>query len=191
MSLLVRTEKAVITRTDLLLKAHQKFQLINNSTLTDDQFIHATYRRFMRLKPFISRVFAVKTTYVDYVKYKYKYEDYSLKKKFILGDSRESDKNWRDEVENTLCFVLKSVSCLEEGSSADISICKKILKNILTVEYDKMTKATGSSFSDYRIEFTHLSGKSTGKNVQLAQRKVISDFDICLLYLNESLGIRL
>ncbi|CCD24801.1 Irc19p NDAI_0D04880 [Naumovozyma dairenensis CBS 421] len=164
-------------------------QIINtyNNEKTKDKvkrdILKRLYRRFIRVNVFVSNTKMVKDTYKDYVRYKFIKEDYHLKEsiissldnpKSIASDSIPSE---IETIVKSFEFVIKAISYIPEDSSKgctydiarDNTICRQILKNILTIEHEKMKQLIPQSipwndekirvstpYLDYRIQFNHL-----------------------------------
>lgn len=74
----------------------------------------------------------------------------------------------------------------------DNTVCRQVLKNILTMEFEKDSeiaknrKGSKNSYLDYKVEYNHI--KNTNANPTF---KLLGEFDICLMHLNEMLQTRL
>ncbi|CCF60635.1 hypothetical protein KAFR_0L00280 [Kazachstania africana CBS 2517] len=201
MSGTIRTANAIITDSYALIKSTERFflpqtMIVNGGT---SKFLRASYRRFMRLAPFVSQRAMVRSTYVDYIRYKYKIEDYDMKRRLVLGDTALPRAPLRQQILNTLNFIITAVSYTEKPKDkvqkTDIILARKILKNLLTMEYEKMKKnkvSDGKDYINFKLKFNHLTpGSQKIKPISLARNKVIKDFDSCIVYLNETVGLRL
>ena len=240
MSGIIETAGAIVNQNFTLIKNHAKY-LVPDTALSrylqskghDTEFLKLLYRRFIRLAPFVSNLRVARETYIDYVKYKFKYEDYELKRRLVLGEGSRirpvagcgSCDHWKFEALNTLDFIIRAVSYVEgEGRNrnrreADESrIARLILRNLLTVEYDKFNgqvspSSRDTAFYEYRIALDHfkvggipISSLKRGENstgngtkerktkkkvTDFVRYKAISSFARCMVYLNESLNTRL
>lgn len=235
MSGIIETAGAIVNQNFTLIKNHGKY-LVADTVLSrylqdrkhDTEFVKLLYRRFVRLAPFVSNLRVGRETYIDYVKYKFKYEDYELKRKLVLGEGSYCDScdHWKLETLNTLKFIIRAVSYVEGGSKTkskrvanESRIARIILRNLLTVEHDKINghvspSSRDTAFYEYRIAFDHLKtggipisslkrGENSRENgtkgnmmkkkkgADFVRYKAISSFDRCIVYLNESLNTRL
>ncbi|CAI4639054.1 ALI_HP2_G0034010.mRNA.1.CDS.1 [Saccharomyces cerevisiae] len=226
-SITITTAKATITPDYTLIKSHSKYQLPSRFQKLDadsperSTVVKLFYRRFMRLKPFISNVKMVKDTYRDYVRYKFMKENYELKRYLVFNpDGLRSKINLEllsntkccerilpvTEMQRTLEFVLKSCSYLPETKvqkwdiARDNTYCRQILKNLLTMQYEKYRSILhrGIGHDELDVKFSHLKTTSSPltklnktEKKKIPLFKVFSDFDTTLIYLNETLGTRL
>ncbi|CAI4034910.1 hypothetical protein SMKI_12G0460 [Saccharomyces mikatae IFO 1815] len=227
-SLTITTAKAIINSEYTLIKSHSKYKLPVyfsklDADLTEGRItvVKLFYRRFMRLKPFISNVKMVKDTYRDYLRYKFVKENYELKRYLafypdsmrseteleLLSDIKCNEKVLpMDEMQKTLDFVLKSCSYLPETKhqkwdiARDNTYCRQILKNLLTMQYEKYRSKSyrGIGHDELDVKFSHLKAasirqtkSSKSDKKKIPLYKVFSDFDTTLVYLNETLGTRL
>ncbi|CAD6634899.1 XXYS1_4_G0038540.mRNA.1.CDS.1 [Saccharomyces cerevisiae] len=226
-SISITTAKAIITPDYTLIKAHSKYQLPSCFRKLDADSPERTtvvklfYRRFMRLKPFISNVKMVKDTYRDYVRYKFMKENYELKRYLVFNPDDLRSKIKLELLSNTKCherilpvtemqrtleFVLKSCSYLPETKvqkwdiARDNTYCRQILKNLLTMQYEKYRSILhrGIGHDELDVKFSHLKTTSSPltklnktEKKKIPLFKVFSDFDTTLIYLNETLGTRL
>ncbi|EJT41889.1 IRC19-like protein [Saccharomyces kudriavzevii IFO 1802] len=227
-SVTITTAKAIINSEYTLIKSHSKYKLPTyfksldaNPSWGRTPVVKMFYRRFMRLKPFVSNVKMVEDTYRDYLRYKFTKENYELKRYLVFNPDGLRSKTKLDllnnancsemvlpvkEMQETLKFVLKSCSYLPETKdlkwdiARDNTYCRQILKNVLTMRYEKYRSALyrGVGHDELDIKFSHLKAtsnplaklsKNDKKKVPLF--KVFSDFDTTLVYLNETLGTRL
>ena len=145
----------------------------------------------------------VRATYTDYIRYKFKTEEYALKRSLVLeGNDVPMVGDWEDSTKKTFQFVLKSVSYIPETSTnkydvaRDNTACRQIMKNLLGVEYEKdnMIQRSGNRadiYKDLRIEFNHLKDLENLNDKKSITQKGLGNFDRCLVLLNESLGTRL
>lgn len=197
----VITRNALINSTLTLVKYSEKYFLPTLETPDLSSLIRMAYRRLFRLKPFISNRKMVRTTYEEYLRYKFKKEDYETKRAIVMGDTPKAP--LQEEIRNSVMFVVKAVSHLPETKESKFAIardnttCRQILKNILTMEYEKQSlmaryqpptkrKDTVSPYHIFRKDFTHM--RKLNKS---AQYRVLGEFDICTIYLNEMLRTRL
>lgn len=158
-------------------------------TIYTPQFLLWSYRRFIRLRPLVSRRGMVRDTYVRYVSNKYRYEPVGVRRGLILGRRRGDDYDLPVRTYNSLQFILQGVS--GDYKDEDVQLARNILKNILTIEYEKLDgKGSGGNLVDYNIEFRHLTGGCAGKR-SLVKDKAVESFDELLTYLNETLKTNL
>ncbi|CAI1563008.1 hypothetical protein SEUBUCD646_0L00360 [Saccharomyces eubayanus] len=227
-SITITTAKAIINSEYTLIKSHSKYKLPTHfekldagSTKGRTTVVKIFYRRFVRLKPFVSNVKMVRQTYSDYLRYKFTKEDYELKRYLVfnpnglqsktspepMGNTKGGEKVMpMEEVQKTLQFILKSCSYLPETKEQKWSIardntyCRQILKNILTMQYEKYRSVLnrGVGHDELDVKFSHLRTKSSpptklnkGDKKKIPVFKIFSDFDTTLVHLNESLGTRL
>ncbi|AJV65758.1 BMC_2a_G0036190.mRNA.1.CDS.1 [Saccharomyces cerevisiae] len=223
----ITTAKSIITPDHTLIKSHSKYQLPSRFQKLDadsperSTVVKLFYRRFMRLKPFISNVKMVKDTYRDYVRYKFMKENYELKRYLVFNPDGLRSKIKLELLSNTKCcerilpvtemqrtleFVLKSCSYLPETKvqkwdiARDNTYCRQILKNLLTMQYEKYRSILhrGIGHDELDVKFSHLKTTSSPltklnktEKKKIPLFKVFSDFDTTLIYLNETLGTRL
>ncbi|CAI4045867.1 hypothetical protein N7582_003670 [Saccharomyces uvarum] len=224
----ITTAKAIINSEYTLIKSHSKYKLPVHFEKLDagspegrTTVVKVFYRRFMRLKPFVSNVRMVRDTYSDYLRYKFTKEDYELKRYLVLnpkglqsktspepmGNTKSGEKVIpTEEMQKTLEFILKSCSYLPETKdqkwdiARDNTFCRQILKNLLTMQYEKYRSALnrGVGHDDLDVKFSHLRTKvsppiklNKGDKKKIPVFKIFSDFDTTLVHLNESLGTRL
>lgn len=197
MSRVIETKNAIATGNSLLVKGVHKF-LLPRAILNDNsdrELVLLLYRRFMRLKGFVSQRQMIQTTYVNYVKYKFKYEDYDKKRSLVMKEPPMLTHDWKVQAFRTYNLIALAISHVENNTieqKQDIVVAKQILKNILTMEYFKVErneKEGNTDYHDHRIAFTQLTGENTHpKNAKLA---TIAEFEKVLIMLNETLGIRL
>ncbi|CAI4628320.1 CFF_collapsed_G0035660.mRNA.1.CDS.1 [Saccharomyces cerevisiae] len=108
-SITITTAKAIITPDYTLIKSHSKYQLPSRFQKLDadsperSTVVKLFYRRFMRLKPFISNVKMVKDTYRDYVRYKFMKENYELKRYLVFNPDGLRSKIKLELLSNTKC----------------------------------------------------------------------------------------
>ncbi|EDO14966.1 hypothetical protein Kpol_388p10 [Vanderwaltozyma polyspora DSM 70294] len=200
-SIRILTKNAVITSKYTLLKNHSKYYMPNHNLkdIDEDTVVKMYYRRFIRLRPLISRTRMVKETYTSYIRYKFKIENYQLKRKLVTGI--EEQRPLIPTLQKSLEFIIKSVSFIPETKTIkfkiarDNTICRQVLKNLLTVEYQKENfiekRSKGSElYQLLRVDFNHL--VNSNNNLKFtSQLKVFNDFDMCLILMNETIGTRL
>ena len=161
----------------------------------------------------------VRDTYMDYIRYKFIKEDYSLKRSLVLKDEGGDTLHPQYPLKSTLKtldFVTKAVSFIPERKgmklciARDNTICRQIMKNLLTIEYFKeevsrwqKTKRETTAYIDYRLKFNHLkifdcendeSSKKECKKTKdkrLIKLRVIGEFDRNIIFMNDMLGTRL
>lgn len=209
MSRVIETSKAIIKDNVQILKHIEKFTLPrsildSNSTIEYGTFIKVTYRRFMRLQPLVSRRVMVRDTYTNYIRCKYRYEPVGLKRSLTLDESSISQSELKEQIYNSLQFIVQAVTYSENISSVtlrrDITLARQILKNLLTVEYEKLkgdsekkwqykeNQPTNSNVIDFNIEFNHLKPFNSKLPKDKENKFVaIRSFDECLIYLNKTL----
>lgn len=199
MSVIIETKNAISTGSRVLVKNIDRLIVSKNSTTncTDHAFITFYYRRFVRLRPFISQRQMIRDTYMNYIKYKFKYEDYEGKRCLALGESMTRQRiNLKEQLGRTYNFLFTAVSHIEEDNATlnkDILMAKQIFKNILTVEYFKTEsneKAGNDDYYQYRVVFRQLRESNTF-NDNNNKDIPIGEFDKVVTYLNETLGTRL
>lgn len=194
------TRNAIINGAFSLIKKNAKYLLseefLKDGSTDENTLIRTTYRRFFRLRQFISNRKMVRDTYTDYIRYKFKLENYPLKRSLIFNVA--NDVSLRDELWNSLIFVTKATCYLPENKdqkwnlARDNTMCRQILKNILTMEFGKQSliinnrNRKSNPYKDYRLTFDHIRYPHKTPNF-----KVIEEFDRCILYLNEMLHTRL
>lgn len=185
----VEGNKSIVTGTKTLIKASSSFILSTGEveTLSHEALVRSYYRRFFRLRPFISSRKMVRDTYTEYLRYKFRAENYELKRTKFLKENELQSYGHDETMKKSLEFVLKGVSTKALGTedlSVDQSICRKILKNLLTVEYHKerLMNRSPKYYQFYRKEFSQLTDE---KNVSLKH------FEENMIRLNETLGTRL
>lgn len=194
------TKNAIINGALSLIKKNSKYLLseefIKDASIDETTLIRTTYRRFFRLRPFISNRQMVRNTYTDYIRYKFKLENYALKRSLIINVA--SEVSLRDELWNSLIFVTKATCYLPENEeqkwniARDNTMCRQILKNILTMEFGKQSlivnnrNRKSNPYKDYRLKFDHI--RYPHKTPHF---KVVEEFDRCIIYLNEMLHTRL
>lgn len=196
MSIVIETKNAIINSNQTLTKNIANFLLPYSLTrkVADRGVIFAYYRRFMRLRRYISQREMIQNTYVGYVKYKFKYEDYEKRRDLVLSNPKPLGNDWKQRLQNTYHFTLNAASYIEQEDSSlasDILIARQIMKNVLTHEYSKIEKdqKLGSTeYYDYRIAFKQHDPESVSKNVKV---QAIGEFDKNVVYLNEILGTQL
>lgn len=227
MSKTIETARAIIKNDIQLLKCSQKFMIPksicdlnekNNNNIDHNGFLRMSYRRFMRLRPLVSQRAMVRDTYVNYIRCKYRYEPPYLKSEFVLPENtkvrpllNDDDKfQLRQKIYTSLQFILQAVTLEEissdrqENNSKDILLAKQILKNILTVEYEKLkgdserkwqykknNNPNNSGIIDYNIEFNHLKKWPRLNKEKENKYAAIKAFDECLVYLNKTLNTML
>ena len=196
----ISTANAVINSEYTLIKNRAKY--FPSTSVQDDHSLHEStmlrifYRRFMRLRPFVSNRRMVRDTYTDYLRYKFKVENYELKRSIIFSEPPLV--SFREELWNSLAFIIKAVSYLPEtkqkkwGLARDNTMCRQVFKNLLTLEFEKQSKilrkgqGKDNPYADYRLEFNHIRNPDASPAF-----KVFGEYDICLLYLNRMLRTRL
>ncbi|KAH3901588.1 Irc19p SCDLUD_001351 [Saccharomycodes ludwigii] len=175
------------------------------------------YRRFIRLKPFISKRKMIKTGYVDYIKFKFKYENYDLKRKYVLPQVKHptlTPKLFLERLTNSYSFIYKTCVYLdplrtvkdgEHSMLKDNLYCKRVLKNILTTEFMKnslIKKSPSEFYPIFRKHFNYLQqdngiteNSTDKKKLQEIKKSLkytnIAEFDFCLILLNEQLNTML
>lgn len=195
------TNNAIVNGQHTLIKSIQKYLLFETEHHDSRSLIKAVYRRMFRLQSFISNRAMVRETYREYLRYKFRHEDYATKRSIVVGDTPSVP--LEEELKNSLMFIIKSVCHLPESKehklsiARDNTICRQVLKNLLTVEYEKQSliakykpplkkgEMTGP-YQIYRTEFTHMRECN-----QSAQARVLGEYDICMIYMNETLHTRL
>lgn len=187
--LVVQGNKSIVTGTKTLIKASSSFILSKAEveTLSHNELVRSYYRRFFRLRPFVSNRKMVKDTYTEYLRYKFRVENYELKRTKFLKENELQSYGHDESMKKSLEFVLKGVSTKSldsEGLSDDQNICRKILKNLLTVEYHKerLMSRSAKYYQFYRKEFSQLTDE---ENISLKH------FEENMIRLNETLGTRL
>lgn len=196
------TKNAVVNGAYTLIKSHEKYLLTQEADRVDlPSFIRIAYRSLFRLQPFISNRKMVRNTFGEYLRYKFKKENYEAKRSIVLGDTPKA--SLREEIHKSVMFVVKAVSYLPEDREFKLEIardnttCRQILKNILTMEYEKQSlieryrpptkrKDAIGPHQIYRRDFTHM--QQLNKS---AEFRVFGEFDICTIFLNEILHTRL
>ncbi|SCU96075.1 LAMI_0F05116g1_1 [Lachancea mirantina] len=202
----ITTKKAIITSEYTLVTQHGKYfppqNLLNEYPQKDVTRI--LYRRFVRLKPFVSRRQMVRDTYVGYIRYKFRNEDYE-KRRIASGlkfaEKSENLSQLSQRALATLEFVLKAISHvkksdLDTSHGVEISMCRKILKNLLTIEHDKRLLIQHNPKFFYpvlRQEFSYFGNHALVKKPLhvVARLRDLREYDACLLKLNETLGTML
>lgn len=199
MSAIIETKNAISTGSRILVKNIDKLVVSKNSTsnCTDHAFITFYYRRFVRLRPFISQRQMIQETYMNYIKYKFKYEDYEERRRLVLGEKMTGKQiSVREQLSRTYNFLFTAVSHIENDNvtlNKDISMAKQVFKNILTIEYFKAEsneKIGNDDYYQYRIVFRQLRGNNRTNNNN-NKDSAIGEFDKVVTYLNETLGTRL
>lgn len=196
----ITTPKAVINGEYTLLKNHARYlppkEDLDDGALHESTVLRIYYRRFMRLRPFVSNRQMVRDTYTDYLRYKFKIENYELKRSIIF--SEPSLTCLEDELRNSLMFVTKAVCYLPETKqkkwklARDNTMCRQVLKNLLTMEFEKQSEILKKNskvenpYAEFRLKYSHIRNPDATPAF-----KVIGEFDICLLYLNRMLSTRL
>lgn len=196
MRALVATDHAVVYPAFTLLKKGVSLRLpAEASGYNESLFVRASYKRFVKLRKFVfpDRM-GLQDTYLDYIRYKYRFEDYPMKRQLVLGDTAKQD--WRQQVFNTLDFILQSVMFSgKQDEKATIKLANQIMKNVLNVHFNilmlnakpRSKKQKSNAQVRYREEFVHLQAL----NEQTAQDKVFAQFDQCVVLFNEEHGTRL
>ncbi|GAV50724.1 hypothetical protein ZYGR_0Z01470 [Zygosaccharomyces rouxii] len=197
----ILTRNAVINSTHTLIKCREKYLLPSLEVSDLPSFVRMAYRRLFRLQSFISNRKMVRDTYGEYLRYKFKKENYDTKRSIVVGDTPKAP--LREEIRNSVMFVVKAVSHLPETKDSKFAIardnttCRQVLKNLLTIEYEKQSliaryrpptkrRDMVGPYQIYRKDFTHM--QELNKS---AQWRVFGEFDICTVYLNEILQTRL
>lgn len=207
----IETAKAIIRNDVQIMKFGSQFTLPrtildpNQTTVDHKTFIKMTYRRFIRLKPLVSRRAMVRDTYLGYIRCKYRYEPLGLKKKLICPKHTLEDSGFelRQQIYNSLQFILQSVTFDENIPSKlireDIKLSRQIVKNLLTVEYEKLKDDAQNKWNykkgimqntniiDYNVECNHLKPNDKLKRDKEVKYAAIKSFDECLVYLNKTL----
>lgn len=203
----IETVNALINDNYALIRNVAKYML-NDKGLTNAEFLRASYRRFIRLRPFVSNRSMVKDTYTDYIRYKYRYEDYP-KRMAMIGVQCDNQLN-RSQVKNSLSFVAKACSFIDESKGTkfevarDNTMCRQILKNLLTVHYEK-TSHTNEKRTPLRhifqYSFEHMKDINKSTNSQSYSKPaspksslildLYGEFDRDILLLNNLLNMRL
>ncbi|QEU63081.1 Irc19 [Kluyveromyces lactis] len=186
---LIKSRKSIVTATNVCINSSSKFYLTEEQiqSLGDKEFLTASYRRFLRMRQFISKRQMVKESYTTYLRYKFKIEDFELKRSKLLSVSGMSTMDFRSSVQKSLRFLIKAFSTSDSYSRDmvdDSHKCKKIIKNLLTVDYhrNKIINRSSNMYQYYRKDFTFF---TDGQNIGLKQ------FEENLMRLNECLGTRL
>ncbi|SMN22949.1 similar to Saccharomyces cerevisiae YLL033W IRC19 Putative protein of unknown function [Maudiozyma saulgeensis] len=196
MSAIIETKSAISTGNRLFIKNIARFLLPHPdlNACNDIQYILIHYRRFVRLKKFISQRQMIQNTYIDYIKYKFKYENYEKRRSLVLGKDADSQIDWKTQIAQTYNFIMTAVSHVEGQTTdidRDILMSKQILKNILTLEYFKIEnneKVSNSDFYDYRVRFKQLEDNEDQRQTRDID---FGEFDKIVMYLNETIGTRL
>lgn len=213
MSLFIETARAIIKDDIQVVKHIKKYTLPKsildpNNIINHETYIKMTYRRFMRLKPLISKREMVRDTYSSYIRCKYRYEPVGLKMSLICANEPSvSRSELRQQIYNSLQFILQAVTYneakLSNSIKGNITVAKQILKNLLTVEYEKLkddsekkwqyrgNKFTNSNVIDFNIEYNHLKSSSKLSKEKENKYAAIRSFDECLIYLNKTLNTNL
>lgn len=198
MNALLTTNKASIFKNFTLLKNAKPFTLpANISEYSDSLFIRVTFKRFIKLKSFVSEKKYLQATYMNYIRYKYRIEDYTKKKQLILGEDHLVEHSWRQEIINSFNFIMQGFMVSEdERERTNIKLTGRIVKNLLNVHYNimKLTakpllkKQKYNAQVRYREKFVHLQDLDNFEN---SQDKAFAHFDQCLVFLNEQQKMRL
>ncbi|SCU84839.1 LAFA_0D12310g1_1 [Lachancea sp. 'fantastica'] len=198
---IITTKNAIVTSEKALLLNHGKYlppvNLVNE--YPEEDALRICYRRFVRLTPLVSQRQMVRTTYVHYLRYKFKSENYARKVSVSAVSLPSRQRNILDEVERSLLFCVKAVSDVkkkvenEETTAKEIRIARSVLKNIMTMEFEKMeliSKDPKQNHKKFRQSFSYLlpSSRSSPLDLRFSSFK---HFDECLILLNETLGTRL
>lgn len=213
MSRAIETAKAIIKDDVQILKHIKKYTLPKSnldptSTINHATYVKMTYRRFVRLRPLVSKREMVRETYSSYIRCKYKYEPVGLKMSLVCpGEPSLSQIELREQIYNSLQFILRAVTyndpMFSDVIKADITFAKQILKNVLTVEYEKLkddsekkwqykeNKFANSNVIDFNIEYNHLNTSSKLSKEKENKYAAIRSFDECLMYLNKTLNTNL
>lgn len=201
-SRVIVTQNALINGTNTLIKCSEKYFIPRIDVPDHSSFVRMAYRRLFRLRPFVSNRQMVRTTYKEYLRYKFKEENYETKRALAIGDMPKVVP-LQEEIRNSVMFVIKAVSHLPETKESKFQIardnttCRQILKNLLTMEYEKQSliaryrpptkrKDTVTPYQVFRKDFLHI--RELNKS---AQYRVFGEFDICTVNLNETLRTRL
>ncbi|CCH58637.1 hypothetical protein TBLA_0A08480 [Henningerozyma blattae CBS 6284] len=216
---LIKTKNAIINDEYTFIKPHSKYFPLQISTYigtdkqsNDSKFLLMIFRRLCRLKPFISDRKMVKDTYSQYIHYKFTKENYQLKRSKVLPQQqcRNPDSQYLpyESIYNSLTFVLKAVSAQPEGKDKNLELardnlmCKQILKNLLSIEFDKHTvvkQCRGVSrsvpYQSLYSNYDYLVLDKAKYNKKLSRdtftNSVIGIFDRNLILLNEMIDTRL
>lgn len=197
----VVTSNAIVNNIHALIKTSEKYLLPQSDFIGSRSLIKPVYRRLFRLQPFISNRKMVKETYREYLRYKFRHENYAVKRSIVVSDTPSA--SLEEELINSLLFITKSVCHLPESKGHKLSIardnttCRQVLKNLLSVEYEKQSliakhkpsikhKESMNPYQIYRTEFMHMRSPN-----QSAQFRVLGEFDTCMIYMNETLHTRL
>ncbi|AMD21895.1 HFR040Wp [Eremothecium sinecaudum] len=189
---IVKTNKAIITSQYALYKNAGPYLLPNDfNEIPQNLQIKILYRRFFRLRPFVSTKEMIQSSYTNYIRNKFR-ENYALKRKIALGidEPPSIDKDINSGVK-TLAFVTKAVSLVDtknnNGILEDNAICHKLLKNILSVEYHRSVQfKLPREYQILRISYEYLNS-----NFKRLEYKSLRNNDISIIQLNELLGTRL
>ncbi|CUS22999.1 LAQU0S07e05028g1_1 [Lachancea quebecensis] len=197
----ITTKKAIITSKSALILNHDKFLPPTNiiNEYPHDDVLRMCYRRHMRLKPFISQRSMIQTTYVDYVRYKYKNEDYP-KKCRTSGMGHDLPVNSvLQQAELSLRFCLQAVMYVKKGVpdessvSREIRLSRNMLKNILAIEHEKAKLIAQNPRQNYPIlreTFSYIS-PTAHKSSLLLRFNALREFDMCLIGFNMCMGTKL
>ncbi|AAS53558.1 AFR187Cp [Eremothecium gossypii ATCC 10895] len=190
---LMRTSKAIITSNYTLLtdKTPYLLPVCFNESCRAEQ-VRMLYRRFFRLRPLVAQRAMIKESYTNYIRVKFS-EDYALKRRQALPQNTCPVLDAIEAGRRSLTFILKAVSEIEDADSNpelayDNYICRKILKNVLTLEYQRE-----------RLEFKNPKRKQIlRQNYEYLDAKYhdpkytsLRNADVSIIHFNETLGTRL
>lgn len=185
----ISSNKAVVTATNILIKITPKYYITQEqiNKLDDLSFIKASYRRFLRLRPFVSKRQTIKHSYTIYLRYKFRVENYESKRRECLSESEFTDIDFRSSVQRSLQMMIKAFSNTNGFSRSmekDTHMCRRIVKNILTVDYHKtrLIRNSGKMYKYYRKDLKYLTDD---------QHIGIRQFEENLIRFNECFGTML
>lgn len=212
--LTIETGKAIITSRWNLIKDQAKYRQllqVNDNESCTAFLVRAYYRRFSRLRPFISGFAANKRVYMDYLRFKFKQEDYNKKRNLCYKLAIDDVELRSSELSRSLEFVRMALAYYGNPHEFDCELnreavtCKQVLNNILEMEKQKGFEGDRKHpfAREYRIHFKHLEmletneiDKSLLKNKNSifrypAKVKALAEYERCLVLLNDTLGTRL
>ncbi|AGO13329.1 AaceriAFR187Cp [[Ashbya] aceris (nom. inval.)] len=189
----LRTSKAIVTSKYTLLTDKTPFLLpafFDESSRAEQ--VRMLYRRMFRLRPLVARRAMIKTTYTNYIRVKFR-EDYALKRRQALPQSALPILDAVEAGRRSLTFIQKAVSEIDDASnSADLVndnyICRKVLKNILTLEYqrERLEFKNPKRHQILRQSYEYLDAKYHDPKYTSLRHA-----DISIIHFNETLGTRL
>ncbi|AET40601.1 Irc19p Ecym_6219 [Eremothecium cymbalariae DBVPG len=196
---LITTPKAIMTKDFTLIINKSPYTLPTDfQKYSRSGKLRVLYRRFIRLRPFISRRAMIRGSYTNYIRHKF-HENYELKRDIVLKSSGGKRMHDLSDIEmgcRTLTFVQKAVSHVDgEGEDGihgalahDNLICKRILKNLLTIEFhrERLEFRNAVAYRYLRLTFEYLD--PTYRNLKYAS---LRHADTSIIHLNELLGTRL